>query len=62
MRVHHPAGLKIFLRVMDLRIVSHAPIGEVNLAHRVETHLNPVSVDVATRGQQSIQFASGNDL
>ena len=60
--INQSTGLEIFLGVMNHRIVGHAPIGEVNLAHRVETHLNPIAIDVATRGQQSIHFTTGDHL
>ena len=49
-RVDQSTGLQIFLGVMNHRIVGHTPIGEVNLAHRVEAHLNPIAIDAATGG------------
>ena len=49
-RVDQSTRLQIFLGVMNHRIVGHAPIGEVNLAHRVEAHLNPIAIDAATGG------------
>ena len=48
--INQSTRLQIFLGVMNHRIVGHAPIGEVNLAHRVEAHLNPIAIDAATGG------------
>ena len=62
MGVHHAARLEVFLGVVNHGVVGHATVGQVHLTHRIETHLDPVAVDVAPRGQQSIQLATGHHL
>ena len=60
--INQTSGLQVLLRVVHQRVIGHPAVRQVNLTHRIETHLDPVAIRVATRSEQSIQFTSGDDL